>query len=146
MQKLFLVTLSIAVLGGCTVRQAKPIEWSAVGGSRADATVKLQYSYTHGTPNPDINQAINLAKSRCASWGYASAELFGGESRGCSGVLAAGVLGVPLCQGGEWTVTKDFQCTGDGVALKQPPSAPVLAPAEEEEPIAAPVKKSKKKK
>lgn len=112
MKKLFL-SLVIAALTGCAAQ--KPIEWSAVGGSRSDATVKLAYNYKFGTPNPDINQAIHLAKSRCASWGYASAELFGGESKVCNGTVEPGLLGTPMCSG-EWTVTKEFQCTGEGNA------------------------------
>ena len=116
MRKLLFPTIIISVLSGCLPAQ-KPIEWSAMGGSRSDATVKLAYSYKYGTPNPDINQAIHLAKSRCASWGYASAELFGGESKVCNGQTEL-FLGTVTCKG-EWTVTKEFQCTGQG-NIEQP--------------------------
>ncbi len=112
MRQLLFLTPFILIVSGCMPVQ-KPIEWSAIGGSRSDATVKLAYSYKYGTPNPDINQAVHLAKSRCASWGYASAELFGGESKVCNGQIEPGLLGTPMCNG-EWTVTKEFQCTGEG--------------------------------
>ncbi len=138
-----MVTLLLISLPGCVSQ--KPVEWSAVGGSRADATVKLQYSYKYGTPNPDISQAIHLAKSRCASWGYASAELFGGENRVCNGSREPGLLGEEHCKG-EWVVTKEFQCTGDGMA-KKPESEPVAEPVvNEEQPAPVKAKKSKKKK
>jgi hypothetical protein len=91
----------------------KPVEWSALGGSNSDGTVKLGYTYKFGTPNPDINQAIHLAKSRCVSWGYASAEAFGGEIKTCQGTTKPGFLGDATCSG-EWLITKEFQCTSSG--------------------------------
>ena len=112
MNKLLFSIVILSLLSGC-LPPPRPVEWSAVGGSRSDATIKLQYSYMNAqTPNPDINQAIHLAKSRCASWGYASAEVFGGESKACSGEIKPGILG-SFCTG-EWVVTKEFQCTGQG--------------------------------
>jgi hypothetical protein len=138
--KYLLSMIIISLFTGCATQ--KPIEWSAIGGSRSDATVKLAYSYKYGTPNPDINQAIHLAKSRCASWGYASAELFGGESKVCNGQIEPGLLGVQTCTG-EWTVTKEFQCTGEGNASKTSASQATDADTEEEP---APVKKRKKRK
>jgi hypothetical protein len=47
-QLVFLMPL-ILIVSGCMPAQ-KPIEWSAIGGSRSDATVKLAYSYKYGTP------------------------------------------------------------------------------------------------
>jgi hypothetical protein len=125
MRKLLLSALIVSVTSACVPVQ-KPVEWSAMGGSRSDATVKLQYSYTHGDPNPDISQAIHLAKSRCASWGYASAEVFGGQSKVCNGETKPGILGTPMCMG-EWVVTKEFQCTGQGNAVQIPVNSPVAA-------------------
>lgn len=140
MRKLFFPLIIIFVFTGCAVQ--KPIEWSAIGGSRSDATVKLAYNYKYGTPNPDINQAIHLAKSRCASWGYASAELFGGESKVCNGEVKP-FLGESTCTG-EWTVTKEFQCTGEGNASTTKASENATAPEYTEE--QAPPKKHKKRK
>jgi hypothetical protein len=139
MTKLLFSLIIISLCYGCATQ--KPVEWSAIGGSRADATVKLAYSYKFGTPNPDINQAIHLAKSRCASWGYASAELFGGESKVCNGEVKP-FLGESTCSG-EWTVTKEFQCTGEGNASKTSAPEETDAVANDEP---APTKKHKKRK
>ncbi len=141
MHKLLFSIVIVSIFSGCAVQ--KPIEWSAIGGSRSDATVKLAYSYKYGTPNPDITQAIHLAKSRCASWGYASAELFGGESKVCNGQVEPGLLGVPRCTG-EWTVTKEFQCTGEGNASTTKSSEDSSASEAAEEPVQP--KKHKKRK
>lgn len=94
----------LILLSGCTTQK----NWSATGGSRSDATVRLSYSYNqYESPVTSASEAISLARSRCKTWGYNSAEAFGGETRSCSQV--GGFNGCAL-----WVVTKEFQCTGDG--------------------------------
>ena len=137
---LLFITIIISITSGCMPVQ-KPIEWSAIGGSRSDATVKLAYSYQYGTPDPDINQAIHLAKSRCATWGYASAEVFGGQTKVCNGEIKPGILGGQMCSG-EWTVTKEFQCTGQGNASQ--PSDSKNTPTQTSTSEKPPQKKRKK--
>lgn len=58
---------------------------------------------------PQVNemQAVNLATSRCQTWGYTGAEAFGGVTQQCN--MSDGMGG---CN--RWMVTKEFQCTGTG--------------------------------
>ena len=96
--------VSALLLSGCATTKS----WSATGGSRADATVRLSYEYTaFEKPNVDEMQALNLATARCKTWGYTGAEAFGGIIRQCN--MPGGMGG---CNG--WMVTKEVHCTGLG--------------------------------
>lgn len=97
------------MLSGCTAQK----HWSATGGSRSDATVRLSYEYKgYESPVTSASEAISLARSRCRTWGYSSAEAFGGSTQTCS--QAGGLNGCVM-----WVVTKEFQCTGDGSEIKR---------------------------
>ena len=100
---LLAATASIALAGCATTKN-----WSATGGSRADATVKLSYEYG-AFERPQVNEmeALNLATSRCKTWGYTGAEAFGGSTQVCN--MPGGMGG---CN--RWLVTKEYQCTGTG--------------------------------
>lgn len=105
-----LAVVVIVAASGCATKR----EWVAVGGSRADAIVKLGYD-AHGFENPtlDDQQAIRLASQRCAAWGYTGgAEPFAMQPPQC---LFPG----PVSCGG-WRITKDFQCLGPGPATAKP--------------------------
>lgn len=81
--------------------------WSAVGGSKGDGTVKLAYEYTEfEVPSINIGQGNRIASQRCKAWGYNKAEAFEGETKSC--VNRGGLSG---CR--EWIVTREFQCTGN---------------------------------
>ncbi|MDO9520617.1 MAG: YecR family lipoprotein [Pseudohongiella sp.] len=74
----------------------------ATGGSRADGTVALSYSYTmFQTPVVDWTQATQTAIARCKAWDYSDAEAFGGSTSQCAD---------PQCN--TTIVTATFQCTG----------------------------------
>jgi hypothetical protein len=104
MKTVILATSIAALLVGCAT--AKP--WSATGGSRADATVRLSYEYgPFEKPQTNESEAVNLAIARCKTWGYTGAEAFGGSTQQCS--MPGGMGG---CN--RWTVTKEYQCTGTG--------------------------------
>jgi len=51
-------------------------------------------------------QAVQLATSRCASWGFARAEMIPGELRDCS------VSNEGSCD--LWKITREYQCSGEG--------------------------------
>ena len=103
--KLYLVAIVGAiVLSGCATTK----NWSATGGSRADATVRLSYTYgPFEQANASEQQALKLAATRCGAWGYKGAEAFGGSEQRCT---APGGFGG--CS--QFEVTKEFQCTGTG--------------------------------
>jgi len=104
MKSLLIVATALVLVSGCATTKT----WSATGGSRADATVKL--SYEHGPfEKPQLNEldALNLATSRCKTWGYSGAQAFGGVTQQCN--MPGGMGG---CN--RWLVTKEFQCTGLG--------------------------------
>ncbi|QJD30915.1 YecR family lipoprotein [Methylococcus geothermalis] len=57
-------------IAGCAVRK----DWFATGGSRADGTVQLSYTWRRfEQPVVDGAQGVALATSRCAAWGYSGA-------------------------------------------------------------------------
>ncbi len=104
MKILVIAATTALLLSGCATTK----NWSATGGSRADATVRLSYEYgTFERPQVNEMEAINLATSRCKTWGYTGAEAFGGVTRQCN--MSDGMGG---CN--RWFVTKEFQCTGTG--------------------------------
>ena len=110
MKGLLLASIAVVVLSGCATTK----NWSATGGSRADATVRL--SYTYGLfENPQVSdqQGQSLAASRCGSWGYTGAEAFGGIEKKCLMSNGSGCT--------EFQVTKEFQCTGTGAAAGRNP-------------------------
>jgi hypothetical protein len=96
----FLVGALLVAQGCAVTKQLVP-----VGGSRADGTVKMAYSYTGlESPQVDRQQAIDSATARCAAWGYKGAEPFGGSMKQCTRLTRMGC--------GQMTVTVEFQCTG----------------------------------
>jgi hypothetical protein len=112
MKALVIAVAASVLLSGC----ASTKSWSATGGSRADATVRLSYEYgLFEKPQTNEQEAISLATSRCKTWGYTGAEAFGGVTQQCN--MPGGMGGG--CQ--RWVVTKEFQCTGMG--NKEPDAA-----------------------
>jgi len=102
MKKVFLVCLVGLVVSGCAVKK----NWTPTGGSRADGTIKLSYEVAmFEQPIVDNAQGVMLASERCKSWGYESAEPFGGILRNCT---HSGQYG---CE--RWLVTAEYQCLGD---------------------------------
>ena len=92
---------SMFVLGGC----ATPMNYVATGGSRSDGTVKLSYQYGEfQQPVVDAQQGLDLAKSKCAAWGYTGAEPFGGEISNCTAYSQYGCV--------QFLVTAEYQCLG----------------------------------
>jgi hypothetical protein len=81
--------------------------YTATGGSRSDGTVRLSYEVgMFEVPTVDENQGLQLARQRCATWGYTGAEAFGGTTSQCTSMGSSGCM-VTL-------VTKEYQCTGNG--------------------------------
>jgi hypothetical protein len=104
MKYLLLAATAALALSGCATTK----NWSATGGSRADATVRLSYTYgPFEQPQANEQQALNLAAARCSAWGYQGAEAFGGAEQRCT--MPGGMGG---CN--QFQVTKEFQCTGTG--------------------------------
>lgn len=100
-----LVQLCSALLvSGCATTK----NWSAIGGSRTDATVRMAYEYgLFEKPQANEMEAVNLATSHCKAWGYTGAEAFGGATRQCNMWNDGGGCN-------RWLVAKEFQCTGEG--------------------------------
>ncbi|MDR2892782.1 MAG: YecR-like lipofamily protein [Deltaproteobacteria bacterium] len=113
MRKMMLI-LSIAIpcilLAGCTVPPVpvQRIDWGAIGGSRADATIKLAYEYDPNRPAtiPSEIQAIDIAKNRCMRWGYTGVEAFGSSINTC---IQQNMYGQCL----RLLVSREYQCIGD---------------------------------
>ena len=104
------LALVLFSLAGCARKVNK--EWVPTGGSRADATIELSFEYNPQLEIPVLNdqQGLDLAIARCKSWGYHSAEAFGGHKGTCNLMMAAG-FGVSCHRE---IVTKQYQCLGRG--------------------------------
>lgn len=90
------------LLSGCAVQKTLV----PTGGSRADGTIEMSYEYgMFETPKVDFTQGARDAAARCAAWGYADAEPFGGSKQTCQ---------VSDMYGGcsRWLVTVQYQCIG----------------------------------
>lgn len=99
MNKLLFIGLLSTLFVGCAIHK----ELVATGGSKADGTIELSYSYgTMQVPVINEEQGLQLAKRRCESWGYKNAEKFGGHKQVCS------IYGGFGCN--EFTVTIQYQC------------------------------------
>ena len=82
-----------------------PMNYVATGGSRSDGTVKLSYQFGgFQKPVVDAQQGIELAKAKCAAWGYTGAEPFGGEVQNCTAYNQYGCV--------QFLVTAEYQCLG----------------------------------
>lgn len=103
----------LVIMSGC----AKPVHknWIPVGGSKSDATIKLAYSFDPTLEKPMVQhqQAQELAIRKCKTWGYDSAEEFGGELSHCSHMEPR--FGGLACI--QMVVEKEFQCIG-GTTIK----------------------------
>jgi len=105
MRKVFAVVVSIALLAivtGCASQKA----WTAMGGSRADATVTLGYDYGMFEAPQLSTSGDEIARQRCAVWGYSGAEAFGAQMERCVQFGSSGCM--------QMQVTKTYQCTGTG--------------------------------
>jgi YecR-like lipoprotein len=105
MRKCFVPWILAALLAAsaCAVRK----DWFASGGSRADGTVQLSYTWgLFEQPVVDGAQGVALAASKCAGWGYSGAEPFGGAVTRCNSVDYQG-----NCNG--WVATVVYQCVGN---------------------------------
>lgn len=95
---LFLMVIS-AVLSGC----AAPKNWGAAGGSKADGTVKLAYTYgMFEVPKVDSEQGLKVATNRCVSWGYEKAIAFDFVDTECKQMSSSG------CS--KTMVSQEYQC------------------------------------
>lgn len=111
-----LATVYCALLAGCGLVSfpIQTIDWGAIGGSRADATIKLAYEYNpnHPVTMPSEMQAIDIAKNRCTRWGYTGVEAFGSTIRTC---MQQDIYG--RCM--RMLVSKEYQCIGDDDAPRE---------------------------
>jgi hypothetical protein len=103
-QRLILTPVVLVLgLGACVSTR----HWSPSGGSKEAGLVRVSYQYPE-FHQPDLSdvQAMVLAENRCEAWGYKRAEPVAGLVRECSN-MDAGNCNL-------WTVTREFQCRGDG--------------------------------
>ncbi|MBR6026964.1 MAG: hypothetical protein IK065_05135 [Neisseriaceae bacterium] len=98
------ICLITAVLLSQTACNTIPT-WAAIGGSRADGTVKIAYEQSEfSNQSPMMDDGRILAARRCEKWGYSDAEAFGGATRTC--IRSPGVL--TNCA--VYQIVFEFQC------------------------------------
>lgn len=95
------------IIGAClflAACAATPIVMQPTGGSRADGTVEMSYTYgMFEQPAVSIEQGRQSAAQRCAVWGYSGAEPFGGQKQICQQMTQYGCA--------QTLVTVEYQCT-----------------------------------
>lgn len=96
--------VSVLALASCR-SLPEPTDWQAIGGSRADGTVRVAYE-KHFKQRLVRNeqQAQHIAYQRCKVWGFTGAESFGGNTRSC---VERNHKGVCLI----WQYVREYQCT-----------------------------------
>lgn len=95
------VIAMIALLGltGCASQK----NWGSMGGSKADGTVKMAYTYgMFEIPKVDAAQAQREAAKRCQAWGFISAQAFDFTDTRCQQMTQSGCA--------KTIVTQEFQC------------------------------------
>lgn len=101
MKRVLVTILGLCVLTGCATKK----EMIPMGGSKADGTVKMGYTFgTFEKPVVDFNKAELLASQKCKTWGYDGAEAFGGQTSQC------GQIGAYGCE--MMNVSVEYQCIG----------------------------------
>ena len=88
--------------------------WGAMGGSRADATIKVGYEYrSHERARTIVDdaEAERIATERCKAWGYIAVSPFDTVET-CLERSAAG-------QCFNYRVTREYQCLGEGNIIKK---------------------------
>lgn len=81
---------------GCATQN----DWEAVGGSKSDAVVRLNYERSASdNAIPDEDDGIRLAKQRCGYWGFSGAKAFDAETKTCAD---------EQCR--SYIITKEYQC------------------------------------
>lgn len=99
MKRLILLLVVLVFVSGCAVTKF-PV---ATGGSKADATVEMSYTYNaFESPEVDWASAKRDAERRCFRWGYESASAFGGSMTRCINYNQYG------CN--SWQVTTEYAC------------------------------------
>ena len=101
--KLFgIVALALIALVGCETIKIP----TAMGGSKADATVVMGYEYgAFERPVIDWDEAELEAGRVCRNWGYGRAELFGGTLSECAARNQYGCV--------RWIVSVQYQCLSE---------------------------------
>lgn len=113
MKRLAMAFLAAALLCGAGCAKKVTKMWEAAGGSGADATVEVGYTYNPQNELPEANeeQALQEARKRCQAWGYQEAEPFGLIKSNCQQMVFQPFAGM-VCT--SVLVTKHFQCLGRG--------------------------------
>lgn len=82
-------------------------KWSPSSSNRELGVARV--SYEHGRaekPAMSDAEAVKLATSRCAGWGFSRADMIPGELRDCS------VTSNGSCE--LWKITREYRCSGEG--------------------------------
>jgi len=100
MPRLFPLLALAAVVAGCTTYKL----WSESAADSELGIVQLSYEYgKFENPQVDERAGVNMARERCAEWGFPDAQRKG-EDRQC-------VNGVQTdCS--RWKVLREYQCLG----------------------------------
>lgn len=90
--------ITVASLAACTTYKL----WSESDSNPEEGTVQLSYEYRKfENPQVDERAGVEMAKERCADWGFKSAARKG-EDRACTDGLEGD------CK--KWRVTREYRC------------------------------------
>jgi hypothetical protein len=101
MKRVLPVLAAFAFLAGCTTYKL----WTESGSDPDEGTVQLSYEYRRfESPQVDERAGLDMARQRCADWGFKSAQRKG-EDRTCTDGLKND------CS--KWKVTRKYRCLKD---------------------------------
>ncbi|MBD5558362.1 MAG: hypothetical protein HDQ92_07430 [Desulfovibrio sp.] len=111
-----ILALTLACSLGCARKVVK--SWASAGGSRADATVEVGYTYNPNLEIPETNEAQGrkVAEEKCRFWGYSEAEPFGMVKRTCQQWAYDPIVGRQCV---DMLVSQQYQCLGIGDDTRQ---------------------------
>ena len=97
----------LLVMAACATRTT----WSPSSSNRELGVARVAYEHSRfEEPQLSDTQAVTLATNRCATWGFARAEMIPGELRECS------VQNGDSCD--VWKVTREYRCTSEGTLAR----------------------------
>ena len=102
-----LAIISALFLTACATQPT----WSPSSSNRELGVARVAYEHARSEqPQMSDTQAVQLAMSRCATWGFTQAAMIPGELRECS------VQNGDSCD--VWKVTREYRCSGDGSLVR----------------------------
>jgi hypothetical protein len=104
MTRLLPLLAALAVIAGCAIAGFTSYkQWTEAEGDDQAGIARLSYEYRkYESPQVDERAGVNMARERCAGWGYKDAQRKG-EDRAC--------IDGEKSDCSKWRVIREYRCT-----------------------------------